>query len=49
VTTNAAHAMFADDLASSALGIELIEAADGPEVVAEFRGRSRVIEKASGR
>lgn len=32
MTTNAAHAMFADDLASSALGIELVEAADGHAV-----------------
>ncbi|RSM55080.1 hydroxyphenylacetyl-CoA thioesterase PaaI [Amycolatopsis sp. WAC 01376] len=32
MTTNAAHAMFADDLASSALGIELVEAAEGHAV-----------------
>jgi acyl-CoA thioesterase len=32
MTSEAAHAMFADDLASSALGIELIEAADGHAV-----------------
>ncbi|EME52867.1 aromatic compounds degradation protein paaI [Amycolatopsis decaplanina DSM 44594] len=30
--TNAAHTMFADDLASNALGIELVEAADGHAV-----------------
>lgn len=32
MTTNAAHTMFADDLASSALGIELVEAAEGHAV-----------------
>ncbi len=32
MTTNAAHAMFADDLASNALGIELVEAAEGHAV-----------------
>ena len=32
MTLNAAHAMFADDLASSTLGIELVEAADGHAV-----------------
>ncbi len=32
MTTNAAHAMFAGDLASSALGIELVEAAEGHAV-----------------
>ncbi|OXM47433.1 phenylacetic acid degradation protein PaaD [Amycolatopsis alba DSM 44262] len=30
--TNAAHTMFADDLASNALGIELVEAAEGHAV-----------------
>ncbi|KFU75900.1 acyl-CoA thioesterase [Amycolatopsis lurida] len=30
--TNAAHTMFADDQASNALGIELVEAADGHAV-----------------
>ncbi len=32
MTINSAHTMFADDLASSALGIELVEAADGHAV-----------------
>jgi acyl-CoA thioesterase len=32
VSINSAYAMFADDLASSALGIELVEAADGHAV-----------------
>lgn len=32
MSSNSAYAMFADDLASSALGIELVEAADGHAV-----------------